>query len=415
MPLSSDGANHMICRTIVAAFCVALSASPIMAQRAVPTISLDKGASEFPEPFTEIRGMVELRDGRLLLLDFQEKEIRLVDYAKGTMAPAARVGQGPVEFSPTGTFLRGSSDSALYADVAQRRFLVFSPAGVPVRTIPYVGVSDPMMVLSQVQPIAIDASGLVYGQSIGIKIPAEGAASPIPTFLDSAIVQRSNIRTAQVDTIGRVRSPMAQSRPQMEMSGSSMKMVMTAPDFRGTDTWTVLPDGRVAILRDGEYRVRFVKPGSAEVLGPPVPFTAIPITAAMRSEAMDTVRNQLKVMLARQTKAMDEMRSQPGRADMQIPNFQIEVKEPASWAANLPPYTTIQSSPDGLLWVTTLKSISDAGENMDILSGSGALIAHLKLAPKEKLVGLGRGTAYTVRTDSDDLQHLRRYTLPPLR
>jgi hypothetical protein len=50
----------------------------------------------------------------------------------------------------------------------------------------------------------------------------------------------------------------------------------------------------------------------------------------------------------------------------------------------------------------------------EVLNGKGALVTRVQLAAGERLVGLGRGTVYTTRTDEDGLQYLRKYVLPKL-
>ena len=77
--------------TLVAA-ALASSAAGVHAQGGAPTITLDRGAREFAEPFSSVGAVVELRDGRLLVFDSREKELRLVDFARGTQVQAARTG-----------------------------------------------------------------------------------------------------------------------------------------------------------------------------------------------------------------------------------------------------------------------------------------------------------------------------------
>ena len=92
--------------------------------------------------------------------------------------------------------------------------------------------------------------------------------------------------------------------------------------------------------------------------------------------------------------------------------MEIDVLEPESWPATKPPYSGVIASPDGRLWVSVHQGAGTKSTRFDVLDGTGALVARVQLAPGETYVGLGRGTVYTIRTDSDDLQYLRRYTLP---
>ena len=371
---------------------------------AAPTIVLDKGATEFADPFSQLTQLVELRDRRVLAVDLKEKELRVADFASGNMSPVSRAGGGPLEYQVPGILLRGAADTAVYWDAMQRRLLLVSPAGAPVQTVP-LGGTDPAAALSQMQPLWVDAAGLVYGQTIGLTMPAAGAA-PTPAFADSVDIQLRDPRTGRIEALARVRSTMSQAKPKMEMGPQGVRMTMVAPDFRPTDAWTVLPNGRIAILRDGVYRVRFMSRGGAEVAGPTIPYTPVAVTVAERRAVVDSVRSAVDRSLAA-TRAMAAQAA--GGRGMKI---EVEVTEPASWPAAKPAYAGIQASPDGRLWVSMHMSAGTKYARYDVLDGSGALIAHVQLAPGESLVGLGRGTVYTVRTDSDDLQYLRRYTLP---
>jgi hypothetical protein len=387
---------------------VAAAAGPAWAQRNAPTITISQGAKELSEPFSVIRSLVELRDGRLLVFDSKEKELLLVDFARDVQTQAAQQGAGPLEFNAAGLMLRGPADSAVYYDMMQRRFLIFSPKGAPTRSVPYGG-TDPLAMLALPQPIVIDAAGRVYGQAMGVRVPTgglPGAGGPI--FADTTVVSRYDFRAGRTDTVAKLLSVMAQSQPRMEMTGGAMKMTMTAPDYRANDVWTALPDGRVAILRAGEYRVRFVAPGARETVGPPVPHVLIPLTPAMQRATMDSIRAALAATLGATNRAMAEAGAPPTA----MSRFEFDVKEPAKWATHLPPYTTIQASPDGLLWVSVPIGVGDLSGHHDVLDGSGALIARVQFAPGEALIGLGHGVAYTIRKDADDLQYLRRYTLP---
>jgi hypothetical protein len=66
------------------------------------------------------------------------------------------------------------------------------------------------------------------------------------------------------------------------------------------------------------------------------------------------------------------------------------------------------------LWVALSAPTGAKVSRLDVLDAAGTLLAHVQLAPGERIVGFGRGTVYTIRTDDDDLQYLRRYILPKL-
>lgn len=396
---------------------IASTSAPAQA-RPVPVISLDRGATEFAESFSQLSTLVESPDGRLIVLDSKEKELRLVDLAHATATRVSRLGGGPLEYQVPGALLLGATDTIIYFDMMQRRFLLLSSGGVPLKTLPYgskavAGSPDQMQsLMSQMIPAYGDAKGRLYGVTMGMSLGGldKGSAPAMPSFADSVEIQALDRRSGQVTTLARIRSPMAQASPKIEMAGATVRMTVTAPDFRAGTAWAVLPDGRLAVLRDGFYRVHFIAPGRAETLGPLIPYAPVPVTASERKSVVDSLRASMDKTLA----AMQKSVSQAGGGANSMPKFEARVLEPTTWATSKPAYNALMSSPDGRLWVALSTPTGTKISRLDVLDGAGALLAHVQLAPGERFVGLGRGTVYTVRTDEDDLQYLRRYTLPKL-
>jgi hypothetical protein len=391
---------------------VAAASGVAQARRAIPVITLDKGATEFAEPFSVLSDLVELRSGRLLVNDSKENEVSIVDFAAGTKKIAARKGAGPLEFEG-GSFLDGVSDTIAYYDIMQTRFLLFSPAGVPLRTVSFGG-GDGLASLSRMVPRYVDAAGRVYGQGMGMNMPdpmTMATGSFEMKFADTVTIERFNLRTARTDTLARVLNPAGQVGPKTEMGeNGAVRMTMSATDLRAMDVWTVLADGTVAILRDGVYRVRFASgPGPARQ-GPVIEHPTIPVTAAMKRSVVDSMRATMTRMIAEMGRTQGGSGNDPGP----LPKFSVEVREPLRWAATLSPYQSITATPDDQLWVGITSAVSplhDYPTQYDVLDRTGVLIARVVLAGGERIVGHGRGVVYTVRKDADDLQYLRRYAV----
>ena len=401
-------------RLLLPAFALSVAvAGSARAQARVPVITLDRGAKEFAESFSAVAQVRELRDGRLLVMDMGEKELRLVDLARGTMSVVGRQGGGPTEYRMPGILLPGASDTVAFYDAMQQRLLLISPQGTPVRTVPFGAADDEAGMLSRMQPAGTDAAGHLYGQTTGAKMPTpqSGSQSPMPTFSDTIEIQTMDYRSGKTTTLASIRSPTSQLAPKMEFGAGKLKIIMTAPDFSPPDVWAALPDGRVAILRDGIYQVQFVGAGRAATLGPVVPSRPIPVTALERKAQLDSVRKMMDSVMAETRKTIAAATSNSKTAS---PSVEADVLEPRTWAANKPPYTSLLSSPDGHLWVVVSHPAGTKAAKFDVLNSTGAPIAQVVLAPGERLVGLGRGTVYTTRKDADDLQYLRKYQLPKM-
>ncbi|HEX9165739.1 MAG TPA: hypothetical protein VF862_07490, partial [Gemmatimonadales bacterium] len=100
--------------------------APIAAQTRT---ALTRPEAEYAEPFTEIRGLRELPDGRVLVSDWRDKVVMLVDLRSGAATKIGREGQGPEEYAMP-TWLWAQPDGgALLQDMGNRRFLPIGPDG----------------------------------------------------------------------------------------------------------------------------------------------------------------------------------------------------------------------------------------------------------------------------------------------
>ncbi|MGH7584279.1 MAG: hypothetical protein ACREL5_13745 [Gemmatimonadales bacterium] len=396
---------------VAAAIALSVAATRAAAQARIPTIVLDHGATEFPESFSGVARVVELRDRRLVVLDNTEKELRLVDIAHGTMTPISRHGGGPLEYQAPGILLTGAADTVAYYDATQQRILLISPSGTPLQVISLGTANVVFAVLSGMQPSAVDARGRIYGQTAGMSMSGMGRSGSPPgmAFADTVEIQLLDRQKVTGTTLTRIRNPIAQVAPKIAMGPDGITISMTAPGFFPVDAWAVLPDGRLAVLRDGVYQVHFLAPGRPETVGPVIPYTPIPVTDAERRTLLDSLRAQLDSQMAKTRAAMSR-----GGGATNVPKIDARVIEPTKWASTKPAYTALSSAPDGHLWVTVSQPAASRSMLFDVLDGRGAMVAHVQLADGELPVGFGRGTVYTIRIDDDDLQYLRRYQLPRL-
>ncbi|MBX3147745.1 MAG: hypothetical protein KF785_13345 [Gemmatimonadales bacterium] len=86
-------------------------------------------------PFDRLRGVHELRDGRVVVVDANEQGVMVVDLARDRVVPLGRIGSGPREYRyPTG-LLRLGGDSIGIIDNGNSRILVVTGAGRPGGTL----------------------------------------------------------------------------------------------------------------------------------------------------------------------------------------------------------------------------------------------------------------------------------------
>jgi hypothetical protein len=388
----------------------ALCAPVVITAQTAPVISLGKPAVELAEPMSNVLTAIELKDGRLLLLDDKDKALRLIDLAKGTVADAARQGAGPLEFQPQGLFIGYVGDTTLFFDFMQRRYLVFDGKGKPVRTTGGSADQSPTAILNMLIPRTSDTKGAIYGTGIGMRMGAQGVPDMNRMFADSVSIERYDLKSGRRDTIARVQNPASTVAPKMQMGEGRLKMQFTPPNYAPFDLWSVLPDGRVVALRSGAYQLQIRSLDGRWTKGPVLSYTPVAVTNSEKQ----AIRDSMKVQLERQKKASEEqMRDAIARAgsNQAAPTLEFELVEPESWPAQKPAYTNLQVAPDGFVWVSQSRPTASKLERFDILDGTGARRAQVTMPAGERVIAFGRGAVYTVRTDEDELQYIRKYVV----
>src|SRR5437868_2058556 len=89
-------------------------------------LTLAKPEAEYGEPFTQISGVRELKDGRVLVADARDKTLQLVDL-KGKATKVGREGSGPGEFGLPMRLLPLPADTSAVFDPINQRYLTVHP------------------------------------------------------------------------------------------------------------------------------------------------------------------------------------------------------------------------------------------------------------------------------------------------
>ncbi|NOT09038.1 MAG: hypothetical protein HOP28_12635 [Gemmatimonadales bacterium] len=238
--------------------------------------TLAERTAAFPEPFSRVRGLRELSNGVVLLTDWIEEKVFAVDFGKGSATPIGRVGSGPREFRLPGRLVPLPGDSTLLNDVGNARLSVIGPDLAIHRSIP---AQRPGAAYSM-SPRGVDAAGRFY-----FEIPpwSQGPAAPKG---DSVDIVRWNPRGNAIEGVGRVKGS---DRPSWQREGKprltpGIPMVM----FGSADGWAVLPEGRVLIVRSGDYRIDCLAGGASIGAGPPYAYPQLPVTDADKADAVAT-------------------------------------------------------------------------------------------------------------------------------
>ncbi|MES2305670.1 MAG: hypothetical protein V4558_09185 [Gemmatimonadota bacterium] len=355
-------------------------------QPALPPVRrLVTRAEEFPQPFTSVRSLTALPDGRLVLSDAAEKKLLLVDFAKKSATPLARPGTGPREFQDPGGTYRAARGGVIVYDQRQKRFLPIAISGQvgDVVALPMTpsswGASD-----EGPDTFVPDSLGNLY--TLGSRFTRAGPQDSIPLIH----IDRRGVTS---DTLGFLKQQESRPLPSSQPGVTMGRSVMFSPQ----DVWAVAPDGAVAVVKAAPYRVDWVTPGKPRVVGASIPFTPLRVTGADR----DSIKARSAGSSASVSRNGQSSRVQTPTAEP----ITAEVKPP--FPAQVPRIDEM-----GRLWVERSRTADATTRTYDVFDRRGALVDRLELPAGARLVGFDAHSLYTVRKDDDDLLHLQRFKLP---
>jgi hypothetical protein len=374
-----------------------LLALPVIARgQPAPTIKLVVDA-KVPLEWTTVRGVRELKDGRVIVLDSRDQAVKLVDFESGSASMIGRKGSGPGEYQLPLALFALPGDSSVVFDMANSGApLVITPAGKAGDPLPGMRAEGAVGFLNVGGKF--DARGRIYRRGYGITIGRDP-------------IERLDRATARIDTVaffdGRVISPL---RPLAGPGGERPKVVRAGKPvpFASLRQFAVTTNGTVILLSPEPYRVSFVD-GGKQTDGPVISYERLRVTdadkAAWRAERAKPVA---AIMYNRDGSQTAGYR-QPPPAD-----------EPDAWPDFLPPYAIrgvlvdrIQVAPNGAIWIERAIH-ANSPPLYDVLTSSGALSYRVTLPARTRIVGFGAKGIYAVTLDDDDIEHLERFRFPPM-
>jgi hypothetical protein len=380
----------------------------------------------FEEPFSQVTGLRELSNGRVLVADARDKTFQLLDLSAGTASAIGREGNGPGEYALPFRVLPARGDTTFLFDMGNQRYLVIAPDGKPngefrqEEEAPPPSRPDaaggrqvgqpagPAIRIGVSFPRTSDGMGRIYFEGPAFGPGPDGR--PVPT--DSVALLRYDRAAKRTDTLTYIRVP----KPISNISGSqgNVRVSMQPPNpLLPRDEWAVFPDGRVAVVRSPEYRVDWVMPNLSRVAGRPIAFTPIRMTDADKRE-----EEALRQRARQNAMAISVSSGNAGtqRSVQMGPGANAPPLEPLTdWPATKPPFRSGQPSvwarPNGELWVRRTEPAGAKGTLYDVINAQGAVTHQVRIGDGLNLVGFGNGTVYTTKADEDDLLYLQRHRI----
>jgi hypothetical protein len=383
------------------------TASPAFAQN-VQTRTLSKPDAEFSEPFTQIGGLRELKDGRLIVVDPRDKVVQVVDMKAGTATKLGREGGGPGEYGLPFGLMALPNDTTAIADILNNRLLLINPNAtvggfVDLNVPPPAGArgeGGPRMMIGASMPTAADAKGRMYVRGAPFRMTDQG-----PQAADSVPMIRWDRKSGKRDTLAWLRLP-ASANQVTSSGGRGNQQVRVqmggGPPFNGADQMAVGPDGRIAIAHHDPYSVDFVTETGQRVRGQPIRYDRQKISEGHKAEWRERQKSATGLMI---TNDNGRRSATMGPAGLQ--------QDPEVWGGEfMPPFLQVNNvltfSNDGYLWI---QRTGPAGQppTFDVIDRAGNLALKVVLPKRSRLVGFGNGTVYTARLDEDDLQYLQKH------
>lgn len=367
--------------TAVAAALLAMGAIRWQQPRQVTLPPADR---TLDEEFSNIRGVRELRDGRVLVSDLGANRVVIADFERNGVRSIGRTGAGPGEVRHFGRLYELGGDSTLLTDEPDgRRWLVLSGDSI-VHTVP---PDDPLLVASSGAPRGTDRRGNIVASRTYRQVRTDQRNGF--RMVDSAVALLIDRHSLRTDTLGRLLH--VDQRVQAVGARANPSYIFRQAHLSSVESVSIAPDGWVAVATHAPYRVTWRTPDGRVVIGPELAWPAIPVDARERRAHVERVER--------------------------ISGYPLTALEDENWAARIPPFGGAFSAlhtPDGHLLLRKMPRAGAEGTRYDIIDRTGRLEAWMLLPERSWLVGFGSRFAYAVTRDVDGIQRLSRHRWTPL-
>jgi hypothetical protein len=352
-------------------------------------------AGEFPTPFSVIRAVMALPDGRLVVSDPQENRILLIDFDSGTSRELGRLGDGPGEFRRPGGLHRGPGGSVLVYDQQLQRLLPVLASGVlgEVVTLPVGGVPG---------------SGNLRGPD-GYQFDSLGNSYTARRDGDftarRSLLRRHRLGVAP-DTIATLLRPITEEA-KGQRRGSAFQEVLFSP----RDVWGVAPDGWVAVVRGEPYRAEWMPPNGPAIVGPVIAHEPIEIPHEEREliasgAAGDRGLTTVTVGMYAPGGASGSGSDAP--IPMRVEELRFAKVKPA---VNLRGAFRPMVDEAGRLWVERSRPFQASRTVFDLFDRSGRLVQRVAVPEGSRLLWADGRCVYAARLDGEGFEHLQRFAL----
>ncbi|HTL04720.1 MAG TPA: hypothetical protein VL241_03175 [Gemmatimonadales bacterium] len=351
-------------------------------------VKLSTPNASLAEEFSSIRGVRELADGRLLVSDYIDQRVVLVDLARKSLVSMVTKGGGPREARLPTRLVPAQGDSTLLVDLGNNRLLLLDGAGRPVRTIPaegfgFLGVRG------------VDAAGAFYYAVPGWADQAAQLAN------DSVRVVRWSPRTGTTETVAVVQG----ERMRSDIRQPARTPRIPTVGYASQDGWLLSDTGVLRIVRAGGYRIESRGRG-APLIGPSYAYQTPLVSSA------DRVAYVREFLATTPTSGKGEnggMGFSPAASEAEI----AAMTQGTQFAERHPMFDAgrVVAAAGGRLWVGH-PALQGKPVLYDEFDEAGRRLRTIELLPGRRVLSIGRQGVYVVAESELGVQHLERYPLP---
>jgi hypothetical protein len=375
----------MTMRPLLLATSLATAIAPAAAQTA---IVLDRPERVLSEPFSFVRGVRELSNGKLLVADWVENRVVLADFGADACADVITEGPGPQELRLPIGLVRHRADSTLLIDYGNNRVTVLDPAGRATSSI----VAD--------APGLSGVRGLTRDGEFLFAVPGWADQERALTDDSVRIVRwrpgteaRRDVAVVQGTRMRKDRSPAMQPR-------------IPTVGYASQDAWVVTSTGAIVIVRAMPYRVEVVGADGARRVGPAVPMTRRTVTTADK-------RRWIAEFSAGSMQSGRGENGGMGRAPAVDEAEITRLMGTTEFALEHPPFDANAVLIDlrDRVWVGR-PAMPGQPRHYDVFDLGGQRLLDVQVGAGRRIAHVGAHGVYAVAEDADGVQTIERYRLP---
>ncbi|MFN0179961.1 MAG: hypothetical protein ACKVZ0_14270 [Gemmatimonadales bacterium] len=347
-----------------------------------PDVSLDR-------EFSDIRGVRELPDGRILVSDYRDQRVLIVDFDRRTATVRVSEGSGPLEARLPTALVPALGDSTILVDLGNQRLAMLDAEGRVGRTI--AGDRPGLMGLRGVTP---------RGEYL-FAIP--GWAERDQALPDDSVrIVRWHPGTGAQQVVAVIQG----ERMRSDIRRPSLVPRIPVVGYGSRDGWLVDANGALRIVRGRGFQVETHRGGATPIVGPSYRYETTVVSKADRTAF---VRDFLTRSPMSGRGEGGGMGFSPPVSDEQV----IQAVGGTEFAERHPMFEAgrLVVDPGGRLWVGR-PARPGQPTRYDLFDQGGRMVATVELLPGRRVAAVGKRGVYLVAEGEDGVQFVERHPLP---